>query len=323
MLRFILKRIAIMPLMLLVITFLLFLVINISPTDPAIALLPSSYTQEDLDALHEEYGFNDPVVVQYVSWLSKAISGDLGISYQTKMSIWDEVMLVRLPLSAKVAVVCVIFVMVVSVPLGVICAVKQYTWIDLSINLIAKALAGIPAFLYGIIFAYIFSIKLKILPTYGLTSPAHWILPVIASSMSPMGGTVRQTRSSMLDCIRQEYITTARSKGIPERSVIFSEALRNALLPVITMAGQQFAVLIGGSVVIEKVFAIPGLGAYIVSAITYKDTPAVMGATAILALFFMVIMLIVDISYGLVDPRTRSSFVKPKATKHKIKGATA
>lgn len=317
MLRFIVKRIAIMPVMLLIISFFLYLVINLSPTDPAFGLLPNVYTQEQYDAIYEEYGFNDPLVVQYGRWLSSAVQGDLGISYDTNASVWKEAVTERLPVSAKLAVVSVIFVVVLGVPLGVISAVKQYSATDLIINMGAKTLGSIPAFLYYVILTFIFSIKLAWLPSYGLSTPLHWILPIIAGSMPPLGGMIRQTRSSMLECIRQDYITTARSKGMPEYLVIFSEALRNALLPVITMTGGQFALLIGGSVVIENCFAIPGLGFYMVYAIQSKNTPSIMGAAIVLALFFMIIMLLVDIAYGIADPRTRASFVSAKRTSKK------
>lgn len=315
MLRFIAKRIAIMPVMLLLVSFLLFFIINISPTNAAVALLPTNFTQEDVDRIFEEYGFNDPMVVQYGRWLGDVLQGDLGTSYQTGMSVWTEVVETRLPVSAKLALVSVAFTLIVGVPLGVISAVKQYTPVDLAINMSAKFFGGIPAFLYSVILTLIFAVMLKWLPSYGLTSWKHWILPIIAGSMPPIGGMIRQTRSSMLDCVRQDYITTARSKGVPERTVIFSEALRNALLPVITMTGGQVAMLIGGSVVLEKVFAIAGLGAYVVTAIQFKDTPAIMASVVILALFFMVIMLVVDVAYGIADPRTRSTFIRAKKGK--------
>lgn len=324
MLRFILKRIAIMPAMLLVISFFLYLVINLSPTDPAFGLLPNVYTQEQYDAIYEEYGFDDPIVIQYGRWLADAVRGDMGVSYDTGASVWKEAVVERLPVSAKLAVASVIFVVVLGVPLGVISAVKQYTMVDLVINMGAKTLGSVPAFLYYVILTFIFSINLGWLPSYGLTTPMHWILPIIAGSMPPLGGMIRQTRSSMLDCICQDYITTARSKGIPERTVIFSEALRNALLPVITMTGGQFALLIGGSVVIENCFAIPGLGFYIVYSIQSKNTPSIMGASIVIAIFFMLIMLVVDIAYGVADPRTRASFVSAKrAPKKEVKGVAA
>lgn len=317
MLRFIVKRIAIMPVMLLLVSFLLFLIINISPTNAAIALLPNNYTSEDVERIFEEYGFNDPLIVQYGRWLGSAVTGDLGLSYQTGMPVWTEAVMTRLPVSMKIAFVSVAITVLVGVPLGVISAVKQYTAVDLGINMGAKFFGGIPAFLYAVILTLVFSVKLGWLPSYGLTSPIHWILPIISGTMPPIGGMIRQVRSSMLDCIRQDYVTTARSKGIPERTVIFSEALRNALLPVITMTGGMMAMLIGGSVVIEKVFAIAGLGAYIVTAIQFKDTPAIMAAVVVLAVFFMIIMLIVDIAYGVADPRTRATFFKAKKAKVK------
>lgn len=315
MLRFIAKRIAIMPVMLLLVSFLLFFIINISPTNAAVALLPTNFTQDDIDRIFEEYGFNDPMLVQYGRWLGDLVQGDLGESYQTGMPVWTEVVLSRLPVSAQLALVSVAFTLIIGVPLGVISAVKQYTFVDLGINMSAKFFGGIPAFLYSVILTLIFAVMLKWLPSYGLTSWKHWILPIIAGSMPPIGGMIRQTRSSMLDCIRQDYITTARSKGVPERTVIFSEALRNALLPVITMTGGQVALLIGGSVVLEKVFAIAGLGAYIVTAIQYKDTPAIMASVVILAVFFMFIMLVVDVAYGIADPRTRATFISAKKNK--------
>ncbi len=317
MLKFVIKRILQMPVMLLLITFFLFLVINISPTDPAVALLPSDFTQEDIDRIHEEYGFNDPLVVQYVSWFTKAIQGDLGISYQTKMDIWQEAVYIRLPVSAKVGIVTLAFSVVLGIPLGVISAVNQYNVIDLTINLTSKTLSGVPGFIYAVIFTLIFSVNLGWLPSYGLTTPLHWVLPVVSSFIAGMGGICRQTRSSMLECIRQDYITTARSKGVPENSILFKEALRNAMLPIITMVGGQVAMVIGGNIIIESVFAIPGLGTYVLTAINYMDTPVIMGTSCILAVFFMVVMLFVDLSYGVIDPRTRAAFISP-AKKKKV-----
>jgi peptide/nickel transport system permease protein len=314
MLRFILKRIVVMPFMLLVVTFLLFMVINITPTDPAIALLPAEYTQEDVDAIHEEYGFNDPTVVQYWNWLKKVVQGDLGMSYQTSMPISAEIS-DRFMISVKLAFVSLFFVILIGLPLGVVCAVKQYTMYDEVINVLAKALGGIPTFLYIVMLTYVFSVVLGWLPSYGLTSPKHWILPVFASAMPPIGGMVRQSRSSMLDSIRQDFITTARSKGMPERTIIFKEALRNALLPIITMIISSISQLIGGAVVVENIFAIPGIGAYVVSAIQYKNTPAIMAAASTLAIIFMISMLILDISYAIADPRTKATFLGSKKRK--------
>lgn len=311
MLRYTVKRILIMPLIVLATTFIIFMLLNVDPVDPALQMLPSTYTQEQVDALHAELGLDKPVIIQYVNWLWNALHGDFGISYATRAPVWESIGY-RIPVSVGLALVTMVVVIIVSIPCGVMCAVKQYRAFDNIVNIIAKFLAAFPSFWLALMLMLLFCQKLNILPSFGLSGPLHWILPVTTLALPMIGGYMRQVRSSMLDCIRQDYVRTARSKGATERTVIFSEALRNALLPIITVTGTQLTVLVGNAVVVEKCFAIGGIGNKVIEAITTKDIPVVLACTVFLSLFFIVCMLAIDLGYALVDPRIRSKFSSGK-----------
>lgn len=311
MLRYTIKRILIMPLIVLATTFIIFMLLNIDPVDPALQMLPNNYTQEQLDELHEELGLDKPLLEQYANWLVNALHGDFGTSYATRAPVWDSIGY-RIPVSIGLALVTMVVVILVSIPCGVMCAVKQYGPFDNIVNVIAKFLAAFPSFWLALMLMLLFCQQLNLLPSYGLDTPAHWILPVVTLALPMIGGYMRQVRSSMLDCIRQDYVRTARSKGASERTVIFSEALRNALLPIITITGTQLAVLVGNAVVVEKCFAIGGIGNKVIEAITTKDIPVVLACTVFLSVFFIVCMLFIDLGYALVDPRIRSKFSSGK-----------
>lgn len=310
MLKFIFKRIIIVPVLLVLSSFLIFIMINLTPVDPASQMLVGNYTQEQVDALHEELGLDDPLLVQYGRWLWNVVHGDFGTTYTSDRSPVAEEVFPRIPISLIVSVITITVVVLVGLPLGVLCAVKQYTIIDTLINLVCKILGSIPQFLVGLLLLLLFGVYLGgVLPTHGFTSWRHAILPVVTLALPQIATYVRTTRSAMLDCIRKDYIRTARSKGASERIVIFRDALRNAMLPLITMTGTEFAKLIGGAVVVENVFAIPGLGSRVIIAINQKDIPTVLCCVLFLSLFFIVVTLIMDILYTMVDPRVKSSIM--------------
>ncbi len=201
---------------------------------------------------------------------------------------------------------------VIGIPLGVMCAVKQYTAFDSIINILAKFMGSIPGFWLGLMLLIEFSINRRWFPIYGIGTIKHWVLPVFTLLLPFLANYVRQVRSAMLDCIRQDYVRTARSKGAKESRVIFREALKNALLPIITLTGGIFATMIGGAVLVEKVFAIPGVGFKIVEAINTRDIPTLLACTMILAVFTIIVQLVIDLSYALVDPRIRGTFATKK-----------
>ena len=322
MIRYVIKRILLMPVTLLVTTLFIYVMVNLTPTDPALQMLPTYFTQEEYDAVVEEHGFDKPVLVQYANWIVNVFRGDFGTSWKTREPVFDEIVK-RIPISLELSLLTNLVVLLLGMPLGVVCAVKQYSLLDTSTNILAKILGSIPNFWIAMQLMLLFSMRWNILPPAGFSSWKHWIMPVVTLALPGIAQYMRQARSAMLDCIRQDYLRTARSKGNKERTVIFRDALRNALLPMITMTGTQVATTMGNAIVAEKVFAIPGIGSKVVEAITNKDIPTVLMCTVILSTFFVLITLIIDVVYGFVDPRVKSAFLRPKTSKGAVmaKGA--
>ena len=314
MLKYALKRIIMVPILLLLVALFIFLLLNLSQSDPVVLMLPSEYTQEDYDAMAAKFGLDKPLMEQYGNWVVDAAQGDLGTSYKTKGPVADDVVF-RIPISLQLAGITTLIMVLIGIPLGVMCAVRQYTAFDSIVNMVCKFLGSIPGFWLGLMLIMVFSVDLGWFPTYGIGTFKHWVLPVFTLLLPFLATFVRQVRSSMLDCIRQDYVRTARSKGAKESYVIYREALKNALLPIITLTGGIFATMIGGAVIIEKVFAIPGIGFKIVEAINTRDMPTLLACTMILAIFTIVVQLIIDLSYALVDPRIRAAFAGKKKKK--------
>ena len=318
MLKFVIKRIIMVPFLLLAIAALIFFLLNLSEADPVLMMMPSEYTQEDYDAMAERFGLDKPLPEQFVNWVVDAVQLDFGTSYKSKAPVADEV-LFRVPVSLELAVITTVIMIVVGVPLGVMCAVKQYSVFDQIVNVLSKFLAAIPGFWLGLMLILVFSVKLRWLPSHGMDSWKSWILPVFTFLLPYLGNYVRQVRSAMLDCIRQDYVRTSRAKGKEEWKVIFIDTLKNALLPIITLTGGTFATMIGGAVMIEQVFAFPGIGLKVLEGINNRDMPVILACSMILALFTIGAQLIIDILYGFIDPRVRSTFVSGKKKKKAVK----
>lgn len=303
--------------MLFAVGFFVYFFLSFSNVDPVLQLLPSEYTMEEYDAVAAEFGYDQPVVIQYFNWFAKAIQGDFGISLRTRGPVWGEIR-ERIPVSLRFSAITTFLVVLVGLPLGVLCAVKQYTIADIAINFGARIFASVPAFLLGIVFMLFFAVQLGWLPTFGFSTPRHWVLPLMTQVIPISANFIRNTRSSMLDCIRQDYVRTARSKGAKESQVIFKDTLRNALLPIITLIGGMFGFLISGSIVVENVFAIPGIGSKVIESINSKDMPVVMICTMLLSSIFMLMNLLIDLCYTLIDPRIKSTLIKSKKKIAKI-----
>ena len=274
-------------------------------------MLPAEYTQEDYDAMAARYGLDKPKPVQYVNWVVGVLKGDFGISYKTKAPVADEV-LYRVPISLKLALITTAAMLLIGIPMGVMCAVKQYSVYDNIVNVLAKFMGSIPGFWLGLMLIMVFAVRLKLVPVFGMKGWTSWILPVFTFLLPYLANYLRQVRSAMLDCIRQDYVRTSRSKGQKEGVVIFRDALKNALLPIITLTGGTFASMIGGAVMVEQVFAFPGIGMKVLEGINNRDMPVILTCTMILALFTIGAQLIIDILYGVVDPRIRGTFVGKK-----------
>ena len=307
MFRYIRNRLLMLIPVILGVTFLVFYIMSFSPGDPAAIILGDNASAESIAQLQEELGLNEPVIVQYANYMKKCITGDLGESYATGRDVFQEVMS-RLPNTFALTFWAMVVAIIVSIPIGIISATKQYSLMD-SISMIA-ALIGVsmPNFWFGLLLIMIFSLHLGWLPSGGASSYISLIMPAITVGVSCAANITRTTRSSMLDVIRQDYIRTAKAKGVNKRKVVRKHALRNALIPVITVIGLQFGNLLGGAVLTETVFSWPGIGRLIVDAIKAKDTPMVLGCLIVFAVCFSIVNLLVDILYGYIDPRIKAEY---------------
>ena len=306
--RFIIKRLLMMIPIVLGVSILIFVILDLIPGDPGSNLLGAGALQEDIDLLNEQLGYNRPLLQRYGLYMYNAVfKADLGRSYSTKKPVFNEVV-GRLPVSLRVAFNAILFSLVFGVPLGILSAVKQNTVFDRVPTALALLLSSQPAFLIALVMMLVFSMRLGWLPATGIASWKSYIMPMIALGLPNGGRQLRFTRSSMLETIRQDYVRTARAKGAPPRVVIWKHAMKNALLPVITLAGTSFGILIGSAVATETIFGLPGLGTFVVMGIRQKDIPVVTGGIMILAVIFSFVILLVDISYAFVDPRIRAKY---------------
>jgi ABC-type dipeptide/oligopeptide/nickel transport system permease component len=270
--------------------------------DPVMLMLPPDATKAEVETLRQQLGFNDPLYVQYGRFAARALQGDLGVSLYHRVPALSLI-LERLPASLELAGAAMLIAIVVSVPLGVVSAVKRGSVWDVASMLGALFGLSMPHFWLGIMLILLFSVTLGWLPTSGRGSLAHLVMPAIALGLSLMAMFARLTRSVMLEVLNQDYVRTARAKGLAERLVIGKHALKNALIPLVTVAGMQFGFLIGGTVIIETVFAWPGVGRLVVQAIFSRDYPLVQAAVLVLAVLFVLVNLAVDLVYLYLDPR--------------------
>jgi peptide/nickel transport system permease protein len=283
---------------------------DMTPGNPALSKLGVDATQEQIEELEEEMGLHDPFLVRYGRFIWNLLRGDLGKSYKNDLDVMEQIMQ-RMPYTFLLAFAALIFAIVVGIPAGIISARKQYTVFDNCTMVLTLIGASAPHFWLGLMGVIIFSVSLGWLPAaYSPSMPLalSMILPMLTLGMNSTALVTRMTRSAMLDVMNQDYVDTARAKGVAERTVVFRHMLKNALIPIITVLGLQFGSLLGGAVTTETIFAWPGIGRYIVESISNKDTPCVLGAVVMLAIIVTVINLLVDIIYAFVDPRIKSQY---------------
>ena len=318
MLKYIFKRILMMIPVLLGVLFLVFTMNEISPGDPAAMIAGDAASVEVVEQIREDLGLNKPLPVRFFNYTKNLVlHGDLGTSYKTKRPVLDEVM-DRLPTTILLSLTSAAFAVFLSIPIGIISAIKQNTWIDNLLMVLALIGVAMPAFWQGLMTIILFSVKLGWFPSYGFTTQAHWFMPVLTIGTGAMASLVRITRSSMLEVIRQDYIRTARAKGQTERKVIISHALRNSMIPIITAIAIQLGSMLGGAIVTETVFAIPGIGMLMIQSIKARDYPTIQGAVVVIAVMFSLLNLVVDIIYTFVDPRLKSIYQTKRKAKHFI-----
>lgn len=303
--KYIVKRLLMMIPVLLGITLLIFGIMEISPSDPASIILGEGATEEAVEQLREEMGLNDPFFVRYFNYVKGVVQGDLGRSYRTGVPVFEEIV-AKYPVTIKLAVFGILVSLCIGIPVGVISAVKQYSIIDGVGMFMTMLLTAMPKFWLGMLLMLIFSLKLDIFPATGAVGWMAFVLPVLTTGARSIANITRMTRATMLEVMAQDYIRTVRAKGASEMCVIMKHALRNAMIPVVTVAGVNFGHLMGGAVLIETVFAMPGLGTLMVTGIRTADIPIVMGTAIVIAAMFSLINLVVDIIYTFLDPQLKS-----------------
>lgn len=304
MLKYISKRIIYLIPVLIGIVFLVFTIMYFSPGDPAKLILGDRAPEEQVAALRHELGLDLPYYQQLFNYIKNAIHGDFGNSYQLRMPVWNIIKL-RFPLTLQLTTFTMLIAVLIGIPVGILSAVKQYSVIDAFSVIFALLMASIPAFWLGMLLMLLFSLNLGWLPSSGYEGVKWLILPSITLGFINCATIMRMTRSSMLEVVRQDFIRTARAKGATEKRVVFRHALKNAIIPVITVVGTAFGSSLGGAVVTETVFGLPGMGTQIITAIRQKDNPVVLASVIVIALAFSLVNLIVDILYTYVDPRIR------------------
>jgi peptide/nickel transport system permease protein len=314
---YILRRFIQMIIILIIVTILVFTLVRLLPGDPIRMFLTSqesgqAVTREQVDLLRHQYGLDRPIPVQYFSWIKGVLTGNLGKSLITQQPIMKEVKN-RIPKTFEIGVIAFILSIFIGIPIGIIAAVRRGTWIDNLLTALGNLGICVPSFWLGILLIYLFGFKAGWLPIFGYVSPSqnlaqnlkYIIMPVICLALAPIAIDIRLTRASMLEVLRQDYIRTAWAKGLRERFIIIKHALKNGLMPVITMKGMTLAGIVGGSIIIETVFSIPGMGKYSVTGLFDHDYTVVQSMLLIGGTITLLANLLVDLSYGWLDPRIR------------------
>ncbi|MED4584242.1 ABC transporter permease [Brevibacillus choshinensis] len=258
-----------------------------------------------MEKMEEKFGLHEPLSVQYVNYLKSILQGDLGFSFKQSDVTVNELISRGFPVSAKVGLIAIIIALIIGMLLGITSAIKRGKWADWASMIVATIGISIPNFVMTVLMLFLFAVVLKLLPTYGLSSWKHYILPVIGLAFGPIAYIARLMRSSMLEVMRQDYILTARAKGVPEYRVIFKHALKNAIIPIVTYLGPLVAALLTGSFIVERVFSIPGIGRDFVTGISDRDYSVILGLTVFLGLFIIIANFIVDILYAIIDRRVK------------------
>ncbi len=311
---YVLRRLAGTVPVLFVVSVVIFSIIHLTPGDPVAIMLGGEASVQDIERIRRELGFDQPLYVQYAAWLGRTLRGDLGRSIRTNQPV-SEAIAQRLPVTAEIALVAMLVSLAVAIPAGMVSAVRRNSAADTASTVTSLLGVSIPNFFLAILLIYVFSLKLRWLPPIGFvplaTDPVanlkSILMPSVVLGAAFAAVTTRMMRSSLLEVLHQDYVRTAWAKGLPEATVLQRHALKNALIPVVTVVGLQVGALLGGAIITETVFALPGVGRLIVDSIFQRDYPLVQGVVLFLALVFMGVNLLVDLTYAWLDPRIRYS----------------
>lgn len=301
--RYVLKRLVSMVITMFFIITITFVLMHSIPGGPFTG--EKKLPPEIQAALDKKYHLNDPVFKQYTDYLGNVLKGDLGPSFRVRGESVNNIIFKSFPASAQLGILALILIIGLGVPLGVIAALKQGTWVDNSVMFVAVLGVTIPSFVIATMLIYIFALKLNVLPAARWGTINHMIMPAVALGAYSLAFVARLTRSTMLEVVSQDYIRTARAKGLNEKVVIFKHALKNALIPIVTYIGPLVSGILTGSFVIEKIFSVPGLGRYFVESISNRDYTVIMGITIFDAILLVTMIFVVDLLYGVIDPRIK------------------
>ncbi len=323
MIKYIIKRILYLIPIMLGVSAIIFILKTFTPGDPARVILGNDATQEQVDAKREELGLNDPVVIQYCNYIKGIVTrGDFGDSYRTGNPVLSEI-LPRLKTSGLITLGAVAIGAVIGVLLGIISALRKYTWVDSLVLVISMFFQSVPEFVVALVLIFIFAVNYHLLPSSGIETASGYILPMLCIGLSSVASYTRITRSSMLEVLSEDYIRTAKAKGQTDSNITKHHALRNAMIPVAQSIGTNLGNSIGGAMVLETVFGVPGVGKYIVDSITQRNYPSVLGGALIIAMVLTIINLLVDISFILIDPRLKSTIIAGGKKSKKVKETAA
>lgn len=308
MIRYIIKRLLWMIPVVLGVIFVVYFISWMAPGDPVLTMLGDSYTPERYAALQAELGLDKPFILQYLNYIKNVfLHFDFGISYHYQLPVAKEI-IERAPFSIKIGLLGILVCVAIGIPTGVISAKKQNSAADYVVTFITMFLAGMPSFWLALMLMLLFSVKLGWLPATGYTTWKHWILPVVSLAFASMASTVRMTRSSMLEVVRQDYVRTARAKGLSEGEITRRHQLKNALIPVVTVVGMQLGSIVAGSVIVETIFNMPGVGSYMMAAIQNRDFPAINGCVVVISVCVGLVNILVDVIYAYLDPRIKAQY---------------
>ncbi len=312
--RYILKRFASMIPVMFLVSIVVFMIIHLTPGDPAVVMLGEEATPQALEALRHELGLDQPIPIQYLTWLGHVIQGDLGRKIRTNQPVLEAI-IERLPATIELTLLALIISLSIAIPTGIISATRRGSRADLVVTTLALIGVSMPNFVLAFLLVIVFSVWLRWLPNIGFTpiqqdlgaNLRFMIMPAITLGAAAAAVVARLTRSSLLEVLNQDYVRTARSKGLSERGIVYVHALKNAMIPVVTIVGLQLGVLLGGAVITETIFVLPGVGRLIVESIFQREFPLVQGAVLFLATVFLFANLAVDLIYAFLDPRIRYS----------------
>jgi len=308
--RYILRRLLMLIPVIIGASMLIFFIISMGKDDPVMMLLSGMDADEaTIEAMRHHLGLDKPLIIQFVNYMKGLVSGDLGVSYKTGKPVFEEYIM-RFPATLKLAFWALIVSVCISIPIGIISAIKQYSWFDNFGMTFALLGVSMPNFWLGLLLIIFFSVKMGWLPSGGYGGAAFLLLPAITLGTGQAGLAARMTRSSMLEVVRQDYIRTARAKGLAEKTVIIKHALKNALIPIITVIGNQFGHALGGAVLTETIFAWPGVGRLMIEGIGKRDRPVVIGCVVMLCIMISIVNLAVDVLYAYIDPRIKTGMIK-------------